>query len=229
MKIEADSRYWKEEFGFLVYRGPNNIPIDLPKGVTDCSYMFAGMQFGVGATLRDFDTSRVKSVYGMFEDCIIPPGFSFGDKFTGESLMDMRYFLTGAYINRSVDLSFLDKLKVPAADYMAREYNVSYYRKKALFSWRQKNNGMITLSLSDREVPERRLIKGTGESCEYALLGDTVDYKDVLVGLRHGSKDELEEYLKYEIADDDLKYAKYSNLHFEKVESNSAWWHAELD
>ena len=229
MEIKADSRYWKEEFGFLVYRGPNNIPIDLPEGVTDCSYMFAGMQFGIGATLRNFDTSKVESIYGMFEDCIIPPEFSFGDKFTGESLRDMRYFLTGAYINRSVDLSFLDKLKAPAADYRAREYNVSYFRKKALFSWRQKNNGMLTLSLADREIPKRELIRGTGESCEYALLGDTAEFKGVLVSLHHGSKGELEERLKYEIEDDDLRYAQYSNLHFEKVESNSAWWHNKFD
>ena len=229
MEVKADSRYWKEEFGFLVYRGPNNVPIDLPEGVTDCSYMFAGMQFGVGATLRNFDTSKVKSMYGMFEDCIIPPGFSFGDKFTGESLRDMRYFLTGAYINRSVDLSFLDKLKVPAMDYRAREYNVSYFRKKALFSWRQENNGMITLSLEDREITKRKPIEVAGKSCEYALLGDTDEFKDTLVGLYHGSKDELEARLKYEIEDDDLRYTKYFNLRFEKVESNSAWWHDKFD
>lgn len=88
---------------------------------------------------------------------------------------------------------------------------------------------MIPLSLEDREIPKRKSIKVADKSCEYALLGDTGEFKDVLIGLHHGSKDELEAHLRYEIEDDDLKYTKYSNLRFEKVESNSAWWHDKFD
>lgn len=224
MEIKVDSRYWKEEFGFLVYRGPNNIPIDLPDGVKDCSYMFAGMQFRVGATLRNFDTSRVQSIYGMFENCIIPPGFSFGRKFTGESLRDMRYFLFGAYINSGVDMSFLNGLKAPLADCNALKYTQSFCRKKALFSWKQKDRGILNLTLADREIPLRSVTGSGGKVEEFALLGDTFEQKGVLINIAYGDKLELDQKLKYLLQDDDVAYSKYCNLRYEKVERASAWW-----
>lgn len=230
MEIKVDSRFWKEEFGFLVYRGPNNIPIDLPEGVTDCSYMFAGMQFRLGACLRNFDTSKVQSMYGMFDGCIIPVGFTFGNRFTGESLKDLRYFLHGAQIHEDVDLEFLGNLKAPGLDYEAFSYKRFLRRKKALFSWRQKDQGLIKLELREREIPLRIDSSVSKEQIsEYVLMGDSESYRDVVLKIEYGEKEYLERKLKYLLEDDDTVFNGYTNLHYEKADHNSAWWHNSLD
>lgn len=81
-------------------------PIDLPKGIIDCSYMFQDARLEEGCYLRDFDTSDVIDMHSMFENCLIEDGFTLGENFNTSNVKDMSSMFAGcdAYDNKSFTL-----------------------------------------------------------------------------------------------------------------------------
>ena len=66
-----------------------NTTLDLPKGITDTSWMFTGCVLPDGFKFGDFDTSKVENMNRMFENCSMPDEFTLGDGFDTSNVKDM--------------------------------------------------------------------------------------------------------------------------------------------
>ena len=78
-----------EDMPYLHFNTSYVGPIDLPKGLTNCSHMFADCCINEGCYFRNFDTSDVTDMSGMFSRCQISDGVTLGDKFDTSKVTDM--------------------------------------------------------------------------------------------------------------------------------------------
>lgn len=121
-----------EDIEALCYIG-NGGSIDLPKGCIDTSFMFYehrslfegthlrnfdttdvvrmnymfayGCRLPAGFNLGDnFDTSNVKEMQGMFENCIMCNDFSLGDKFDTKNVINVDYMFNHCSIGNNFSL-----------------------------------------------------------------------------------------------------------------------------
>lgn len=107
--FDYNPKLWKvKEFkggqGVLKYIGPVNCPIDLPKGVTSTAFMFESIIFEEGAYLRDFDTSKVKTMAYMFARAELSDGFSLGEKFYTSNIRYMDGMFESTILNDDFSL-----------------------------------------------------------------------------------------------------------------------------
>ena len=65
------------------------LSVDLPDGCIDTSYMFEDCILPEGFTLGNFNTYNVVNMHYMFKDCVLPEGFSLGDNFSTYNVKDM--------------------------------------------------------------------------------------------------------------------------------------------
>lgn len=74
---------------YLHYCGKGK-SVNLPKGCTNTKYMFCECILPAGFTLGDkFDTSNVTNMGWMFHHCKLPDGFTLGDKFDTSNVRSM--------------------------------------------------------------------------------------------------------------------------------------------
>ena len=89
VSFEYDTDIWEVRNGFLRFKESYVGPIDLPKGVPSCVEMFSGVHMREGCFFRDFDTTDIKNMQGMFSNASFPEGFSFGEKFVTDNVTNM--------------------------------------------------------------------------------------------------------------------------------------------
>lgn len=230
--MKIDSRLWKEEFGFLVYKGPLNVPIDLPEGVYDCSYMFAGLRFMEGATLRDFRMKGVKSTYGMFEGCVFPKGFTFGEYFDLSDVLDARYMFKDSIVPLELALPNICDLRRDC-----RIYGMSDCRRVRrvplpLFQWRRSNfEKELEVSLGEYKVvgSVARTLCREQSSEVSVVFGDTSTQEGVFITYYENSLDDTNVILKEFIEDEDTKFSGYTNIRVERVPKKDCWWYQSTD
>ena len=93
---------------YLHYCGKGK-SVNLPKGCTNTSWMFHHCKLPDGFTLGDkFDTSNVRSMFGMFCNCNLPAGFTLGDKFDTSNVGDMNHMFKRCRYN---NISFREYFK----------------------------------------------------------------------------------------------------------------------
>ena len=86
---EFEVRYFFGEM-YLHYCGMGK-SVNLPKGCTSTRLMFNECILPAGFSLGpNFDTSEVTNMVYMFKDCELPAGFSFGDRFITSKVINMR-------------------------------------------------------------------------------------------------------------------------------------------
>lgn len=86
---EFEVRYFFGEM-YLHYCGMGKF-VNLPKGCVSTRLMFNECILPAGFSLGpNFDTSEVTNMVYMFKDCELPAGFSFGDRFNTSKVINMR-------------------------------------------------------------------------------------------------------------------------------------------
>ena len=230
--MKIDSRLWKEEFGFLVYKGPLNVPIDLPEGVNDCSYMFAGLRFMEGATLRNFRMKGVKSTYGMFEGCALPKSFSFGEEFDLSNVLDARYMFKDSLVPFELTLPSKRDVRTDCRVYGMLDCRRVNRVTLPLFQWRRNNfERELEVFLGDYPIvgSAARMLCRELSSEVSVVLGDTSTQKDVLITYYENSLDDAKVILKELIEDEDTKFSGYTNIRVERVPKKDCWWYQSVD
>ena len=84
-----------KEDEFLEFNDSYEGPISLPKGITSTRSMFACCKNLERCWFEDFDTSNVTNMGSMFYHCLIPNGFSLGDKFDTSNVTNMSAMFQG--------------------------------------------------------------------------------------------------------------------------------------
>ena len=87
-----------------------NTTIDLPNGVVNTRNMFKDCTLPNGFTLRDFDTSKVTDMSGMFENCSMSDNFTLGEYFDTSNVENMSYMFNGCSVPE--DFVFNDKFVI---------------------------------------------------------------------------------------------------------------------
>ena len=93
-----DEEFNIDDFDYLHYIG-KGLSVDLPEGCIDTSYMFENCVLPEGFTLGNkFNTSNVYNMQGMFMDCKLPEGFTLGNNFDTSKVKDMSYMFCGCIL-----------------------------------------------------------------------------------------------------------------------------------
>ena len=98
------------------YKGP----IDLPHGCVSCVSLFEGRDL-TGCSLRDFDTSTVVDMGGMFLGCKLPDSFALGDKFDTSRVTNMASMFRACELPKGFTLG--DKFDTSNVINMASMFN----------------------------------------------------------------------------------------------------------
>ena len=111
---------------FLHWRG-KSLVCDLPKGLTSCINMFYGVEFPEGFRFRNFNTSNVECMIGMFREAKFGSDFSLGDRFNTKNVVDCTCMFYNTKFNKGFTLGdnfYLNSCDSTAAMFYGVEFTV---------------------------------------------------------------------------------------------------------
>ena len=106
--------------GYLHLRHSYKGPIDLPHGCKSCRSLFVSRDL-TECSFRDFDTSEVTDMGGMFLGCELPDGFTLGDKFDTSKVINMASMFRACELSKGFTLG--DKFDTSKVISMSNMFN----------------------------------------------------------------------------------------------------------